>query len=248
VANNALQALANDEYVKVSADTQHGKLDDTGIDAWELKASRRALANLRELLYGQPMLDLIDHQLEEADRLYREYIAASDGKWAATQVILTIEGLSSSQFFPVLGQLIQSAAGSEQERRKMSLELGFPAHPEHYAIPPFVGAVETMGGIPSRTRIARTPAEEAPDFVKELFDESYPMKMTGKGELVDGTPHSFVLQQFRDTPGGMEANLWIWYAAACPPIYLAEHAEHYTIEFRNGLRLAAARINAEKSA
>ena len=59
-------------------------------------------------------------------------------------------------------------------------------------------------------------------------------------ELDDGTLFTYVLQQFKDTDDGMEANLRIWYPAACPPIYLEEHAEHYAVEFRNGLRMAAA--------
>jgi hypothetical protein len=53
---------------------------------------------------------------------------------------------------------------------------------------------------------------------------------------------TYVLQQFKDTDAGMEANMRIWYPAGCPPIYLEEHAEHYTIEFRNGCRLAAATL------
>jgi hypothetical protein len=51
---------------------------------------------------------------------------------------------------------------------------------------------------------------------------------------------TYVLQQFKDIEDGMEANLRIWCPAACPPIYLEEHAEHYAVEFRNGCRMAAA--------
>ena len=243
MTSTSLEAIATGDRVTVTGDTMHGKIDDKRIDEWELGASRRALANLRELLFDQPMLDLLREQIEEADRRYRQYVAASDGKYTATRVILTVEGLSTATFLPTIGAMLAAAGESGNQRRQAAVDMAFPLHPEHYVMPPYRGVVETMGGIPTRTRVAAITPEDAPDFVTELVDESYPARLIGSGELEDGTPHSYVLQQFKDTPDGMEADLRIWYAAACPPAYIEEHAQHYAVEFRNGCRLAAAALS-----
>lgn len=39
----------------------------SGIDSWELKASRRALKTLKTLLSNQAMLDVLKPAIEEAD-------------------------------------------------------------------------------------------------------------------------------------------------------------------------------------
>lgn len=133
---------------------------------------------------------------------------------------------------------MSGAAGTPQQRRDAALGMAFPCHPEHYALPPYVGVVETMGGIPTRSRVK--VIDDAPEFVSRFVDESYPLRVTGAGELDDGAIFTYVLQQFKDTDTGMEANLRIWYPAACPPAYIEEHAQHYAVEFRNGCRFAAA--------
>lgn len=40
----------------------------------------------------------------------------------------------------------------------------------------------------------------------------------------------------------MEANLRIWYPAAAPAIYYEDHEKHYSVEFRNMMRLAWDRL------
>ena len=49
-------------------------VDNNQVDSWELKSSHRALKNLKTLLAGQPMLDLIKNQIEEADIYYKDII------------------------------------------------------------------------------------------------------------------------------------------------------------------------------
>lgn len=117
-------------------------------------------------------------------------------------------------------------------------------HPEHYTLPAEgVGVVETMGGFPTLTRVSVLPKDETPDFISELVDPSYEFVNAGQGVLDDGTTiQSYVLQQFKDTDTGLEANLRIWYPAAAPASDIEEHLRHYTVEFRNGCRLAAAQL------
>ena len=52
--------------------------------------------------------------------------------------------------------------------------------------------------------------------------------------------HNYVLQQYKDTDDGMIADLRIWYPSAGASYYLKVHAEHYAVEFHNGIKMAAA--------
>lgn len=81
---------------------------------------------------------------------------------------------------------------------------------------------------------------EIPDFTRPLIDPSYDVSKVGKGLLRDGSVQSYVLQQFRDVDGGIEASLHIWYPAACPDSVVEEHLQDYAVEFRNGCRMVAA--------
>jgi hypothetical protein len=231
-------ALATDQGLTISAKTVHGRVDDRGIDAWDLKAARRALDNLKELLYGPAMRELLKAQIEDSDKNLKQYLGASNGEFSQTQVIVTAAGITMAEFLPTLRAAVSAVDGSSEHLRQVAFDFLFPTHPEHYALPPYRGVVETMGGLPTRSRVMGISG--APDFVTGCADDSYPVRLLGAAEIDDGTVFTYVLQQFKDTENGMQADLRIWYPAACPPVYLDEHAEHYAIEFRNGLRLAAA--------
>ena len=223
--------------VRVSVDTAlHGSADDTGIDGWELEAARGVLMNLRELLYGQPMFDLIGAQIAESDNLLRQYVAESKGQFKGTQVIVKIKGLKLSEFLTVL-QSALAPQTSPEAKRAAALEM-FKAHPEHYASDPgSFGIVETMGTLPTRSHPAYV--QSAPPFITAHLDQSYSLRNMGAATIADGTVFTYVLQQFKETADGMEANLRIWYPAAAPAIYLEHHSRHYAVEFRNGARMAA---------
>ena len=236
--STGLAAIGSDQGLNIRAATSDGVVDDQGIDAWELKAARRALTNLRELLYGEPMRELLKSQVEQADALHRKYLAASDGKWREGQVTLTVTGLTVETFVTFLRTAFGAFDGSPDQLRQITESMLFPSHPEHYGMPPYRGVIETMGGIPTRTKVQLI--ETPPDFVTACADASYPIRLAGQGRLEDDTPHSYVLQQFKDTADGLEANLRIWYPSACPAQYVDEHIEHYAVEFRNGARIAAA--------
>lgn len=246
MTTTGLDAIAADQGLEIHAQTSNGAADDRRIDEWELKAARRGLTNLRELLYGEPMVELLREQIEHADALHREYLAASAGQWTEGQVILTVKGLAVETFITFLRASLGAIDGTPEQVRQTADAMLFPSHPEHYGMPPYRGVIETMGGIPTRTRVGFI--DNPPEFVAGLIDESYPIRLTGAGELEDGTPHTYVLQQLKDTEDGMEANLRIWYPAACPPHYVAEHVEHYAVEFRNGCRIAASGANPHRCA
>jgi len=236
--DDGLSAISTDEHVTVHVRTAHGPADDTRVDAWELAAARRGMTNLRRLLYGAPMQALLADQIAESDRRAHEYAAASAGAFTECHVEVSASGVHIAELLAGIQSMLGGAAADEEERKAMVLATGFPTHPEHYMVLPGAGVVETMGGLPTLTRIA--PIETPPDFVAAHMDESYPVRRAGQGPLDDGTPFTYVLQQFRDTPEGLEASLRVWYPAACPPVYVEEHAEHFAVETRNLLRLVAA--------
>lgn len=61
---------------------------DKKVDNWELIPSRRAFRNLRTLLVRQPMLDLLQPQIDEADTYYKEIISKSNGQYKETRIDL----------------------------------------------------------------------------------------------------------------------------------------------------------------
>jgi len=181
MTTTGLEAIATDQGLTINAKTIHGRVDDRGIDAWELKAARRALTNLKELLYGPPMRELLNAQIEEADKNLKQYLAASNGEFRQTQVIVTAAGITMAAFFPTLRAALSAVDGSPEHLRQVAIDLLFPMHPEHYALPPYRGVVETMGGIPTRSRVM--VVNEAPDFVTRYADESYLVRVVGAAEL-----------------------------------------------------------------
>ncbi|WP_433359224.1 hypothetical protein [Streptosporangium sp. CA-115845] len=47
----------------------------------------------------------------------------------------------------------------------------YPSHPEHYAVPDYLGVIETLGGHPTRTRVGFVPREDIPAFLDADIDE-----------------------------------------------------------------------------
>lgn len=105
-----------------------------------------------------------------------------------------------------------------------------------------VGGIETMGGFPWRNMLFRVPPEDVPDWIAQLKDPSYAVSNIGGSELVDGTPHTWPLQEMKETDGGVEFDLHVWYLAACPPAYVEEFSQHFPVEVRGLLRPAVARV------
>lgn len=139
------------------------------------------------------------------------------------------------------------ASGFEEKREAVESVI-FPIHPEHYSVLPELAGVETMGGMPFRTKLHRATADEAPKWLTSKMDSSYALSNVGRSTLTDGTPHTWVMQQFKDTDTGVEFDLHVWYPKACPPEHVEEHAQHFPLEIRGLLRIAAAKIQARKAA
>lgn len=211
------------------------------VDLLELKAARRALLNLRTLLHGEPMRELIRAQVEAADKQWKEWLAASNGKWREVRLDLGVEGFSATQMVQTLAALQSQAAGGG-DRDEFMIKFMYPMHPEHYVNPPYEvgGIVETLGAMPTRLRLAPRQLDDMPDFVQKVADESYPLKQCANGELDDGTTVGYLFHQYKDTPTGCDLIFRGFGPAAAPDFVIEEHEEHFAVEFRNFISNLAA--------
>lgn len=197
--------------------------------AWELKAARRALQNLKTLIDEQTMLKLLDTQIEAGDHYFKQLIQESHGQFKESRVDFHAKGLTSTQFLAWFGALA-AHDGTTHGRRSLYLDLMAPAHPEHYALGPyFIGNVETIGR--HMCRIQMDIQEEVPDFVKAYGDPAYPIKLANTGLLDDGTAILYGFQELRDVDDGCDFRTRILFPAASPQILFDEHTEHLAIEF-----------------
>lgn len=213
--------------------TSAGAFDEAAVDAWELKASRRALMNLKTLLHGEPMLDLLKEQISEADRYYASLVAASGGQYRECRVDISADGLTATEFMQWFAETVTMDSGVA------ALERVYPAHPEHYSNPPQPGIVEVIGGHVARLRMGLVDVADLPAAVSQLVDVSFPLKLPFTVTLEDGTLFAYVVHELRDTATGCDIILRVMWPAAAPDEFFDGHAEHFSIEFRHWLRAAA---------
>jgi hypothetical protein len=208
-----------------------GKAVETSdVDSWELKASRRALKNLKTLLAGQVMLDLLKPAIEEADIYYKDIINRSNGEYKESRIDLKARGLKVAHFMSWWKEWMGDLQDSEI-KQKTFLETMVPAHPEHYALPPYPsGVVETIGEHIARVQIK--PIFDPPPFVRAYGDPSY-QPLSAIGTLDDGSILFYILQELRNCDDGSEFRLRLLFPAAAPQVFFDEHAEHLAVEFRS---------------
>lgn len=200
------------------------------IDSWELKASRRALKNLKTLLSNQAMLSLLAPAIEEADIYYKDIINKSNGEYKESRIDLKARGLKVADFMDWWKEWMADLQDSEI-KQKIFLETMVPAHPEHYALPPYPsGVVETIGEHIARVQIK--PIFDPPAFVRAYGDPSY-QPLSAIGTLNGGGILFYILQELRDCGEGSEFHLRLLFPAAAPQVFFDEHAEHLAVEFRS---------------
>lgn len=208
------------------------------VDDFELKASRRALRNLKTLLHCQPMLDLIHPQIEEADRYFQSVIDASDGRYRECRIDLQVKGLHVME---IMGfrQRFMSKAETAEGKKDLWLTAMAPAHPEHYAFVPEAqdSVIEVIGE--HMARIYLDTKSPVPQWVLDYGDPSYPMKKPTIGTLKNGSVLCYILHEFRDTREGADLRLRILFPEKAEEVWFREHAEHLAVEFRTGVALAA---------
>jgi hypothetical protein len=226
--------VGHSQGLTLEARSQGQTVDDRGIDGWELKAAKRVLRNLKTLLAGQAMMDLLADQIREGDQFHKALIAQSDGKYRESHTDMWVPGFRAQQ-------LIDSMARGFT--KGFDVQETLASHPEHYVLPPQyqAGMVETIGGLPTRFKVrGGMSVAELPAAIVAYVDPSYPISMPGVLYLDDDTPFAYAVHQLRDTDDGCELALRIIYPAAAPDIMIQEHCEHLAIEFRAFIRQAIA--------
>lgn len=200
------------------------------IDSWELKSSRRALLNLKTLLYGQPMLDLLQEQIHDADVFFKKLVVESHGQYKESRIDLKAKGFKSKYFMKWQKAMANDLTTAESRQRFFLTNVA-PAHPEHYALPAnTTGIIETIGEHIARIRIHND--FKIPDFVLAYADASF-ISIPVIGSLDDGTVLFYVLHELRDTEDGCDLILRLLFPAAAPRVLFDEHAQHLAIEFRS---------------
>ena len=230
--------LQKENGLEMTFQTTLGVANDQTIDKWELMASRRALMNLRTLLQGEAMDKLIQQQVEESDERIKEILSRSNGEFKEVRVEATVKGITASEFLEWQGiEMKKCAVGTPEERKEAALKSVYPAHPEHYSIPQFLGNVETLGGMPTRVRVVKL--NEVPAFVTAVANKNFTtLSKASAGELADGTVWGYGLMEYQDTDYGCDMIYHVWWPAAAPQIFFDDHARHFAVEHRNFIQMA----------
>lgn len=181
------------------------------------------------------MLGLLEKQIQEGDRYFKDLIAKSNGQFVESRVDFSAKGLTSSQFLEWFK--IVDTKESLEGIRHFYLNIMAPAHPEHYALGPYpIGIIETIGNHICRVRLDNTI--EMPEFVKSYGDPTYLVKLPVTGYLDDGTVFFYGYQEIRDTEDGCDFRIRILFPAASPRVLLDGHTEHLAIEWGSWIRAA----------
>ncbi|GAA5802109.1 hypothetical protein HPULCUR_007570 [Helicostylum pulchrum] len=205
-------------------------VENSEVDSWELKTSRRALRNLKTLLAGQPMLDLLKDQIEAADKYYKSIIVKSNGEYKESRIDIQAKGISLAQFM-AWWKVWMTELHTPEKKQQVFLDTMIPAHPEHYTLPLHgAGIVETIGEHVARVTIK--PCVDPPEFVLKYRDPNY-QPLPAIGTLEDGSILFYILQEVQDSDEGCNFRLRLLFPAAAPEVFFEEHAEHLAIEFRS---------------
>ena len=205
-----------------------GEADDTTINRYELDSARRALRLLKGNLGPERLHALVKEQIVAGNALFRDHVARSNGEQATGTITLEASGLAAADF---------SAWMSRAFTRPDVL---LAAHPEHYLIDP------------KGPHIVETLGDHVVGFYIGAWDQSN-VRVDGVvnsnkrySQLLlddDRTVFGSISTLFSDTADGMRAELSVTLPATSAPYAIDQHLEHFSVEFRNWMLLAAAEIS-----
>ncbi|KAJ5563059.1 hypothetical protein N7535_002496 [Penicillium sp. DV-2018c] len=218
------------------------------VDGFELQAYSRALNNLRSLLFQQPMLDLLQNQIEEGDRYFESLIEASGGLYRECRIFMKVSGITATDFKAICSRWHASQPLDDMARRYV-----FPTHPEHYVAMQSPDApegggpdcgVELIGEHMARIRyvdLTQTPVD-VPTRLWHARSKTYDMMEVMVAKLDSGSKFFYLMNEFVDTGGGCKIRLRVFFPSAAPWSLINQHAEHLAVEFRNLLKMVHAAV------
>ncbi|MDI1461095.1 hypothetical protein QEZ54_08975 [Catellatospora sp. KI3] len=208
-----------------------GEDHDGTIDGFELFSARRALGLLKRKLGRERLLGLLDEEIEIGNAFLRAQVQRAAGQETTGTIVLRVHGVTATQFTGWLSR----AFGRE--------DVLLAGHPEHYSIHHAPGRdvniVETLG-----------------DYVCSFFMRPWgastvdpagaSLPAAGSGNvrrshivLEDGTVVGSVSTAFSDEADGLTAQLSVTLPSTCEGL-VEQHLEHFAVEFRTWILLAAA--------
>ena len=215
--------INKDVSVRISGET-----DDSNIDRYELTSARRALRLLKGNLGPERLHALVSEQVAEGNAFFRDHVKRSGGEKATGTITIEAVGLAPADF----------AGWMSRAFARQDVLIG--AHPEHY----LAGV-----GDPRGPHIVETLDDYVVGFYIGAWDESELAAREGENANRrhsvlklddDGTVFGSVSTAFFETPHGMSAELSVALPVTSAPSAVEQHLQHFSVEFRNWMILAAA--------
>jgi hypothetical protein len=202
----------------------------TSKNSFEAAFARRSMMLVRRLLGNRGIEELLKDEIAASNDFWKTTVAKSDGKWKPARVKLSIRGIKSEEFLYWL-----------KPREGRIAPENVASHPEHWTVYVDKG----RGGLAVCETLGERPAwfllrddGTASEFVDD--DPQMPAKFTGRGYLGghDGVQMIETYHQFRDhdDDGGFDADLAVYFPAACEDELIECHRQHLLVEFTNWFR------------
>lgn len=218
--------------IPFSIDVHTGPDTPGGHNDFEAAFARRAMILVRGLLGDQGLTELLRGEISASNEYWRETSSASNGKWRASRIVISPRGLTSKEF---INWFLPKGGEERPGPDKVAV------HPEHWVICPSkdssgMSVLETLGDKVSQFSLDFDVT--GADFVSD--DPTYPTKMTGRGYIEGGIQIVELYHQFKDHEdgGGFNADLAIYFPAACGNELIETHRQHLLVEFSNWLEQA----------
>ena len=205
-----------------------GETDGRNIDHYELTSARRALRLIKQSLGAERLHALVGEQVAKGNAFFRDHVERSNGEMATGTITIEADGLAPADF------------GGWMTRAFAQNDILIGAHPEHY-----LSAV----GDPRGPHIVETLDDHVVGFFIGAWDDSKVPPQSGGDNANrrhsvlklddDETVFGSVSTAFHATPQGMRAELSVALPKSAPGA-VEQHLEHFAVEFRSWMRLAAA--------
>lgn len=199
---------------------------------FEAAFARRAMILLRRLLGSSKLTELLQDEIAASNNYWREISEKSKGNWRPSRVRMSVRGITTEDF---IAWFLPPPDEKEVDPEKLA------AHPEHWVLTndeesKRLYVLETLGNRVSEFWLALDIT--APNFVESEADLN--IKMPGRGFTKDGVHVIESYHQFKthEDKQGLDADLAVYFPAACDDSLIETHTQHLLVEFSNWFQQA----------
>ncbi|MFC4760858.1 hypothetical protein [Fructobacillus durionis] len=199
-----------------------------------LEDARELLAQSKEAVGKQGMLDYYKDELIRADKMWEDIADKADDKQPMKQAIVEVETENIS--------LIQFMLFNQSLMAENNLYLPSKVHPEHYYFEAGKGGtqtiVETFGMYKDPSYLHLVPGKGMARPIQPDADTD--MVMIGKTLLAHNMADTKIIgmHQFKGKKNGLHVKLGVFLPQSAPDEILEGHKWHLMVEFNNGLHIA----------